>query len=133
MASDGIVQELLSALSYSVATRELDQHMEHYSRQVRITGLPGGKVLSYRDVATRRKTEFKKGLLERLIFRDPRVLTGTSDTLTYRVQEIMRGINHRALVLQKKVILSLEEDGKWRIRSEHIESAEVQKNSSHQD
>jgi hypothetical protein len=125
MSGIAIIEQFLKSYYHTVVTSDLDRHMDLYSREVRLYGVPGREVLEYPDIALRRNNEFNRKLLVRVVFGTPIVLEDEEGEVVYRVRETMKATNGFALMFDVTVTLVLEADGRWRIREQRIANPEV--------
>lgn len=115
-----IAQQWLDEMAFTAATWNLDAHMQLVSKQVQVTGIPRIESIDYSGWHIRRKNEFEKKLLHSLNYRLQTIHSHYDGLLHFSVEEIMRGFDGKALVIDKEVTLHREEDGRWRVRREHF-------------
>ena len=60
-----IAEHWLEELAFTAATGNLHAHMALVSRQVKVLGLPGNKLVDYQGWKRRRHNEFSKRLLQK--------------------------------------------------------------------
>ena len=116
-----IAQQWLDELAFSAATWNLDAHMQLVSQQVEVTGVPNVSRIDYCGWMARRKNEFEKKLLHSLSYRLREIRSMEERQLRFTVEETMRAFNGKAILIEKTITLHREEDGKWRVRREHLE------------
>ncbi len=114
------VQRWLDAMSFSVATWNLEDHMNLVSQHVLVVGLPGGHSVDHSGWRARRRTEFKKRLLMALNYQNIHILEHGKDYVVFLVTEMMKCQDGTCVQLRKRVELLNEPDGKWRVTLEHI-------------
>ena len=119
--AEKIVQQWLDDVSFSVATWNLDAHMQLVSRQVKVSGIPRIGTIDYNGWKQRRRNEFDKKLLRSLTYHLYEILSKSDDQLRFTVEETMRGNNGKTLVIDKEVTLNREDDGKWRVSNERLD------------
>lgn len=120
-----IAQNWLGQLTYSAATCDLDAHMALVSRNVKVLGIPGGKVIDYAGWKKRRHNEFRKKLLRSLSYQLIKVLQYEIKTLRFTVIETMKSTQGQIIIVDKVIKLLREEDGKWRVVQESIDRIEL--------
>ncbi|MFO7592619.1 MAG: hypothetical protein R6X15_01050 [Pseudomonadota bacterium] len=118
--AEQIARQWLDEVSFSAATWNLEAHMQLVSRQVKVTGIPNINSIDYTGWERRRKNEFEKKLLRSLNYRLLDILEGKEEQLYFTVEETMRANNGKSVIIEKEVKLHREDDGKWRVRREHI-------------
>lgn len=116
-----IAQRWLDELAFSAATWNLDAHMQLVSQQVEVTGIPNVSSIDYSGWMARRKNEFENKLLHSLSYRLREIRSMEEQQLHFAVEETMRAFNGKAILIEKAITLHREEDGKWRVRREHVE------------
>jgi hypothetical protein len=92
------------------------------SENVVIYGMPNGQILNYADWQQRRKNEFKKGLLKSISYDKLAVKNFGLRRLTFKVQEVMDCANDDLVIINKEIILELEDDEQWRVVEETIKN-----------
>ncbi len=119
----GIVRELLDELAFTVAVRDLPAHTQCVSRRLRVFGVPGVEAMDYAGWYTRRSNELKKPLLYSLAYRDLAITGADEQEITCSVREVLKSMQGAVMVLDKDMVIAREEDGQWRVLSEHIKGA----------
>ncbi len=120
-----IAEHWLEELAFTTATGNLHAHMALVSRQVKVIGLPGKKLVDYQGWKKRRHNEFSKKLLHSLSYRLVNILLHKEDNLLFTVIETMKSSQGQIIIVDKAITLSLEFDGKWRVVEERIERVEL--------
>lgn len=120
-----IAQHWLDALTFSVATWNLDAHMALVSAQVKVKGLPGIEVVDYDGWKERRQNEFSKKLLRSLSYRLHTIASQGEDRLLFTVVETMKSNQGQTITVDKAINLRREEDGRWRVVQERIDRIEL--------
>ena len=123
------IRKWLSEVSETVKARDLARHMDLVSENVVVYGLPSGKTLSYADWRQRRKSEFKRNLIKNLAYDKLSIKNIGLRRLTFRIEEIMDGVNGDLAIINKEVILEQEKDNKWRVVEEQIKDWKFVKGS----
>ena len=114
------IQQWLKAVSKSVAEHDIDGHMDLVSHNVQVYGLPSGATIDYQGWKKRRQSEFKRGLIHNISYNKPHIKNIALKRLIFEVQEITDASNGETLLLDKKIVLEKEHDGKWRVVEETI-------------
>lgn len=122
-----IVQRWLNDLAFSAATWNLDAHMALVSNEVKVIGIPGGKVIDYNGWKNRRKNEFNKKLLHSLTYKLINILLQEEDKLLFTVIETMKSNQGKVITVDKAIKLKRENDGQWRVIHERIDRIELLK------
>lgn len=120
-----IAQRWLDELAFSAATWDLESHMALVSRQVKVLGLPGVKVVDYPGWLNRRSNEFSKKLLRSLSYRLVNILLHEEDNLLFTVIETIKSSRGQVFTVDKAINLRLEDDGIWRVVQERIDRIEI--------
>ncbi len=115
-----IAQQWLSSLSFSAATWNLDDHMEHISRDVQVHGLPIAGVVDYAGFRKRRHNEFQRKLLLSITHKGLELIESNGEHITFVVKETLKSTRGESFVLDKEIRLRRESDGKWRAVQEQI-------------
>lgn len=118
--SENDIRKWLSTITETVKARDLEKHMDLVSENVAIYGMPSGKTLSYADWYTRRKNEFKRGLLKSLTYNNIKIKTIGLRRLIFDIEEVMDGANGDMAIINKQIILEQDLEDKWRVVEEVI-------------
>lgn len=114
------IRQWLTRVTETVKAKDLEKHMDLVSENVVVYGLPSGKTLNYADWRNRRQSEFKRGLIKNLSYEKMSIKNIGLRRLTFRIEEIMDGMNGDMCIVKKEVILEQEADKKWRVVEENI-------------
>ena len=114
------IRKWLSSITETVEARDLNQHMDLVSENVAIYGMPSGKTLSYADWYTRRKNEFKRGLLKSLTYNNLKIKTIGLRRLIFDIEEVMDGANGDMAIINKQIILEQDLEDKWLVVEEVV-------------
>lgn len=114
------IRKWLTNITTTTNTKDLEAHMDLVSENVAIYGMPNGKVLSYADWRSRRKNEFKRGLLKNLTYNNLKIKTIGLRRLIFDIEEIMDATNGDMAIINKQVILEQDQDNKWRVVEETV-------------
>lgn len=120
--SENDIRKWLSSITKTVKARDLNQHMDLVSENVAIYGMPSGKTLSYADWYTRRKNEFKRGLLNSLTYNNLKIKTIGLRRLIFDIEEIMDGASGDMAIINKQIILEQDTADKWLVVEETIKN-----------
>ena len=118
--SQELILNWLSELSESVKDRDLERHMALVSKKVQVYGLPSEKIVDYRGWLRRRKSEFKRNILSGISYKDLSIKTITLRRLGFQITETMLAHNGQQVIIQKEIMLEMEEDNNWRVVEETI-------------
>lgn len=118
--AEQVLRDWTSAMTYTVATRNLEEHMDLISRSVNVFGMPNRQIIDYKGWRARRHNEFLKGLLQSLVYRDIRVINSADGQLTANYKEVLKGSDGQRFELDKDATLFREADNKWRLVLEQI-------------
>jgi len=114
------IRKWLSNIAETVASKDLDKHMDLISENVMVYGMPSGKILNYADWRKRRESEFKRNLIKNLAYENLQIKNFGLRRLIFTIQEIIDGTNADMAIINKQVILEQEQDEKWRVVEETI-------------
>ena len=120
--SENDIRKWLSNITTTVKTKDLQKHMDLVSENVVVYGMPSGKVLSYADWRSRRKSEFQRNLINSVVYNNLKIKTIGLRRLIFDVEEIMDGTNGDMAIINKQIILEEEQDNKWRVVEETIKN-----------
>jgi hypothetical protein len=118
--SQTIIEQWLDDLSSSIMSFDLEAHMALVSSKVQVYGLPSGKVVNYQQWKTRRQNEFNNKELQGLSYTLLKIKNMTLRRLVFNVEENMQAKNGPSFMVNKDIILELEEDNCWRVVEEKI-------------
>jgi len=114
------IRKWLSNITETVKAKDLQKHMDLVSENVAVYGMPSGKTLSYADWYNRRRSEFKRNLLNDLKYDKLKVKNYGLRRLIFDIEEIMDGTNGDIAIIEKQIILEQEQDDQWRVVEETI-------------
>lgn len=114
------IRKWLSNIAETVASKDLDKHMDLISENVMVYGMPSGKTLNYEDWRKRRESEFKRDLIKKLAYDNLQIKNFGLRRLIFTIQEIIDGTNKDMAIINKQVVLEQEQDQKWRVVEETI-------------
>ncbi len=114
------IRKWLSNIAETVASKDLDKHMDLISENVMVYGMPSGKTLNYADWRKRRESEFKRNLIKNLAYDNLQIKNFGLRRLIFTIQEIIDGTNKDMAIINKQVVLEQEQDQKWRVVEETI-------------
>lgn len=120
-----IAQNWLDDMAYTAAVRDHQAHLDLFSRDVQLHGVPGAGVMNYDGWATRRRHELKSGLLFSLAYKNLEVRDADEEQITFNVRETMKSSEGHVLMLEKEVMLVKEEKEQWRAKLERIHHHEM--------
>lgn len=112
--SRGIVANWLDNMSYSIATRDLNSHMNLISKRIMVLGI-GDQVIDYEGWYVRRRNELAKNLLKRIKFFHPEIIDNRENRITFKVTENMKSNSGQIIELEEEIVLTREEDKMWRV------------------
>lgn len=118
--SEVTVRTWLSAMTESIARRDLAAHMALVSRNVQVYGLPGDRTIDYDGWHKRRRNELRKGLLAALHYDDLSIRQITLRRIRFNVNETMTATNGACVIINKDVIIEQEDGEHWRVVEENI-------------
>lgn len=118
--SQEIIEQWLENLSDSIKTSDINEHMALVSSKVHVYGLPSGKVVNYQQWKNRRENEFKHQQLKSLAYTLLNIKTITQRRLIFNVEENMQASSGQIFLVNKDIILELEDDNTWRVVEEKI-------------
>lgn len=119
------VEQWLKTFAYTVATNNVDAHMDMVSKRLQVTGISRSGFLEYREWAKRRRNDMEKRRLLRLTYRNLVLGESSRDRLHFTVEETIKSTEGESYVLNKEVVLNLEPDGKWRAVEEHVHNVQL--------
>lgn len=124
MTAKDIAENWLDDMTYTVAVRDYDAHLDLFSRDVQLHGVPGAGVMHYDGWARRRRHELKSQLLFSIAYTDLKITSADEDNITFEICETAKSSEGHVLVLEKQVMLSREAD-RWRAKLERIHHHEM--------
>lgn len=107
-------------VSDSIKRADLDSHMGHVSRKIKVYGVPNRQMIGYRDWKARRQYEIENGEILSLNYQKIRLISSTQRRIRFSTNETTVGKNGKMLQLTKNVLLELEDDGIWRVVEENV-------------
>jgi hypothetical protein len=113
------------AMSDSVKNADIETHMQHVSRRVKVYGNPSKEVIEYRDWKARRAYEFANGETLALNYQKVRIISSTQRRIRFSTVETTVGKNGKMLELTKNIILEREDENMWRVVEEHISNWQI--------
>ncbi|MGD8784894.1 MAG: hypothetical protein PVG75_10675 [Thioalkalispiraceae bacterium] len=107
-------------ISQSIKQSNLDSHMQLVSKKVKVYGMPSKGVIDYKEWRARRKYEFSNASLLAINYQNISVISSTARRLRFNATETMLGKDGKLVVLDKNIILELEDGGYWRVVEENV-------------
>jgi len=120
-----IAEQWLKAYAYTVATGNVDAHLDLVSTRLQVVGISRRGFLEYRDWAKRRRNDIAKGRLLRVSHRQLELGACAAGRLCFRVEETLKSNRGETYVLDKDVVLNLDPDGKWREVEEFVHNVRL--------
>ena len=114
-------------MSQSIKQADLDRHMQLVSKKIKVYGMPSKGVIDYKEWRSRRKFEFQNASLIAINYQDIQMIGSSARRLRFSANQTMLGKDGKMVILDKKIILELEEDGIWRVVEENVNSWRVKK------
>lgn len=115
------------AMTDSVRNADLDAHMSNISSRVSVYGNPSKDIIRYEDWKARRQFEFKSGEVLAINYLKVRIVSYTPRRIRFSTTETTVTKDGKILVLNKIIILELEEDGVWRAMEENVTDWQIRK------
>lgn len=117
-----IAEDWLNAISASVKSRDINDHMRLVSKSVRVYGIPSIESLNYQQWLYRRHNEFLHNRLLSLKYKIIRIKNDQQRRLGFEVEEQMMSTSGQVVIISKDILLEREEDDNWRVVEEKIHS-----------
>ena len=114
------IRKWLSNIEKTIESKDLDQHMDLVSKNVMVYGIPSGQTLNYADWRERRINEFEQNLTKDLTHNNLQIKNIGLRRLIFTIEETIDGVNTDMAIVNKQVILELEQDEQWRVVEETI-------------
>lgn len=115
-----IAEQWLKTYAYTIATNNLDAHLDLVSPQLQVMGISRAGFLDYNEWAKRRRNDLAKHRLLRASHHNLVMGHSTPGRLRFTVEETLKSTQGESYVLRKDVVLQLEPDGKWREVEEFV-------------
>jgi hypothetical protein len=123
--SQELILNWLDELSESVKLRDLHRHMALVSKKVQVYGLPSNTTVDYKGWMRRRKSEFSRNILSGIKYDNLTLKAITLRRLQFQITETMHARSGKRVIIQKQIMLELEDDDKWRVVEETIKGWSV--------
>lgn len=121
-----VAEEWLKTFAYTVATNDVNAHLEMMSRRLQVVGLSVQGFLEYREWANKRRNDMNSRRLLRITYKNIEVKHVTSDKrFRIHVEETIKSTVGESFVIDKEIELELEKDGKWREVEELIRNVRL--------
>lgn len=120
-----IAEQWLKAYTYTVATNDIDAHLDLISRRLQVVGISRDGFLDYREWAKRRRNDMEKRRLLRVAYHNLVMGQCSPGRLHFTVEETIKSTQGETYVLNKEVVLTLETDGKWREVEEFVHNVRL--------
>lgn len=115
-----IVEQWLKAVAYTVATNNVDAHLDLVSPRLQVLGISKRGFLQHHEWMQRRRNDMETRRLLRISHEGLRMKEYDGQRLTFQVEETLKSTLGEGYVLDKEVVLEQEPDGCWRAVVEHI-------------
>jgi len=120
-----IVEEWLKTFAYTVATHDIEAHLDHVSRRLQVVGLTKNGFLDYRDWTNRRRNDMREMRLLRLSYKNLKIAGLEQKRLRFYVEETIKSTNGESYEIDKDAFLEQEPDGKWRLVEEQVHTVRL--------
>jgi hypothetical protein len=115
-----IIHDWLDAMARTASAGDHAAHMALVSREVKVYGVPGFEVIGYDDWSRQCAHEFAQGVIARVTYSAPRVLTETAQRVMFKTEELIETRAGETIRQGIEVILEQESDGAWRVTQERV-------------
>lgn len=115
-----IAGQWLKAYAYTVATSNIDGHLDLVSPRLKVIGISRNGFLEYPDWARRRRNDIAQRRLLRICHGNLVMGSCSPGCIRFTVEETLKSTTGERYVLHKQVELNLEAEGKWRQVEEFI-------------
>ncbi|GAB4301124.1 MAG: hypothetical protein Kow0096_21680 [Thiohalomonadaceae bacterium] len=120
-----IAEQWLKAYAYTVATNNIDAHLDLVSKRLQVVGISRDGFLEYREWAQRRRNDMEKRRLLRVTYHNLVMGQCSPGRMRFTVEETIKSTQGETYVLNKEVVLNLETDGKWREVEEFVHNVRL--------
>lgn len=118
--SEDIIKQWLNEVSRTVATKDLNAHLDLISRNVKLTGVPGFDLIDYASWASQCQHEFSNNLIRSVAYNGLQVRATATNRIMFKTLETVTAADGTHNAQGIEVLLEKEPDGKWRVVQERI-------------
>lgn len=127
-----IVEQWLKAYAYTVATNNIEGHLDLVSPHLQVIGISRSGFLEYREWAKRRRNDMAKRRLLRVAYHNLTMGECSPGRLCFSVEETVKSTRGETYALDKNVVLNLDPDGKWREVEEFVHNVRLLPPAGHE-
>lgn len=115
-----IAEQWLKAVAYTVATNDVETHLDLFSHRLEVIGISKRGFLHHEEWTQRRRNDMETRRLLRISHERFRLLAYDQRKLVFQVEETLKSTLGESYVLDKEVMLEQEPDERWRAVTETV-------------
>lgn len=118
-AKEEIIKSFLSDMAQTASQHDFKNHMNLISKEVEVFGVPGFESINYDDWFKQCENEFSEKLIKEVSYEGINIIDSTDTVIMFKTIEYIEAseAKNKNNVL---IVISLEDDGKWRVTQERI-------------
>ncbi|HEC04774.1 MAG TPA: hypothetical protein ENI84_01070 [Thiothrix sp.] len=117
-----IAQKWLEASAKTATNRQFEEHFNLISKKVVVKGVPDYDSISYDDWARQSEQEFKDGVLESVGYEGLKMVATNDHQIMFKTVETVCASDGTRRAHGVEILLTLEEDGVWRVTQERVQT-----------
>lgn len=119
-ANSMIVSQWLASRTITANEKNLSEHLNLISRQVKLLGVPNFDVIDYANWARQCEHEFTTNVLKDVAYEGADILSAAEKHIMFQTLETVRANDGKTLSNRLEIVIEKESDGQWRVIEEKI-------------
>ncbi len=115
-----IVSNWLALRAATANEKNLSEHLNLISRNVRLLGVPGFDVIDYDNWARQCKHEFATNTLKDVAYEGDEILSANEQRIMFKTLETIEGTDGTVHSNNVEIVIEKEDDGQWRVIHEKV-------------
>ncbi len=124
MNAEQIAQHWMDQCCITIQQYDHNAHMDLISKDVQVFGVPGFEVIGYNDWFSQCEYEFNEKLIQQASYQGLKIRQSNKQQIMFMANETIKATEGTVDTHSIEVVLSKEQDGKWRVTQERLLSKE---------
>ncbi len=115
-----IVSDWLAQRATTANEKNLSEHLNLISRNVRLLGVPDFDMIDYENWARQCTHEFTTNALKRVAYEGVNILGAADQRIMFQTLETVEGTDGTVHLNRLEIVIEKESDGLWRVIHENV-------------